>query len=402
MVTVLLEVGVLFAAAAAANAVADRLGLSAVPLYILTGVAVNEFVAGRLLTTLVSDSEFVAIGAELGIVFLLFYLGVEFDFETLVSGSDRIVAAGLIDLVANFGLGLAVGMLLFDSLTAAVVVAGVIYPSSSAIITQSLLESGWIANDESTPILGVLVFEDLVLAVYLAVVPAVLLSGVPPTEAIVPAGIALGYVLLLVVGVRFGTAVLDRLFDTPTSESVTLRALGVLVVAAGGALAVGASEAVAAFFVGMAIGATEFADEIESRLAPLRDTFSVVFFVWIGLQTDPLAVGPVLGPILVAALLTGPAKLLTGYLGGQRYELSTKRSLRVGFALVTRGEFSLIVAAAALAAAGGALPALVAERLYAFTVGYVLLLGFVGTLLMGKASVIEGRVLDRGAEPAAD
>lgn len=85
-----------------------------------------------------------------------------------------------------------------------------------------------------------------------------------------------------------------------------------------------------------------------------------MFFVWIGLQTDPLAVGPVLGPILVAALLTGPAKLVTGYPGGQRSDLSTKRSLRVGFALVTRGEFSLIVAAAALAAAGGALPALVA------------------------------------------
>ncbi|MFB6177189.1 MAG: cation:proton antiporter, partial [Halobaculum sp.] len=245
MATPLLEAGALFAAAAVANAAADRLGIPAVPLYIVAGIVVNEFVAGRLLTTLVTDSEFVTVGAELGIVFLLFYLGVEFDFDTLVSGSDRIVRAGTADLVVNFGIGLLVGLLLFDSFVAAVVVAGVIYPSSSAIITRSLLELGWIANEESAPILGVLVFEDLVLAVYLVVVPVVLLSGASPAEAVVPAGIALGFILMLALGVRFGTAALARLFDARTSEAVTLRALGVLVLAAGGALALGASEAVA-------------------------------------------------------------------------------------------------------------------------------------------------------------
>lgn len=395
MATALLEVGMLFVAAAIVNWVAERIGLSSVPLYILVGILLNEFVAGRLGGPVVTDGEFVTVGAELGIVLLLFYLGVEFDIDRLLSGSDQLVRAGLVDFVLNFGLGLVVGWLLFGSLVPAVVTAGVIYPSSSAIITRSLLELGWIANEESGPILGVLVFEDLVLAVYLAVVPAVLLSGGSPADAVVPAGIALGFVLLLAVGVRVGTGALTRLLDTTTAESITLRAFGTIVLLGGAALALGASEAVAAFFVGMAIGSTPFAEEVETRLSTLRDTFAVVFFVWIGLQTDPLSLPPVAVPIAVAAAISLPAKLVSGYLAGRPYALSDRRSLRVGLAMVTRGEFSLIVAATALAGAGGAITPALADRLYAFTVGYVLLLSLAGTVLMGEAKFFERRLFDR-------
>jgi len=387
--TALLEVGVMFAALGIVGFLAGRLDLSPIPFYILAGIALNQSVLGAVGLPAVSNGEFVGIGAELGIVFLLFFLGLEFNLDRLLADRRRIGTAGVIDLGVNFGVGLVVGWVLFGRPLPALLIAGVVYVSSSAIITKSLLDLGWIANPESSPLLGVLVFEDLVVAVYLAVVTALVAGGGDVGAAARTIGVAFAFIALLLVLVAAGTALFERLLDTPSSEYFILRAVGVTVFLAGAALAVGVSEAVAAFFVGMAFSSTEYVHDLETALASIRDVFAAVFFFWIGLVTDPFVVVEAAGVIAVLVTVTAPAKLLSGFYGGRTYALDDRRSLRVGLAMTTRGEFSLIIAAVALTGAGGTLPVETARTIYAAAVGYVLVMSALGTTLMGVSDRFE-------------
>jgi len=398
MATLLLEVGVMFAVVALCGALAKRIGLSVIPFYIIAGILFSRFVIGRLGLPHIQETEFISIGAEIGIVFLLFFLGLEFNLDRLLESRELIGKAGLIDLGINFPVGFALGYLFFGDLIAATLMAGIIYISSSAIITKSLIDLGWIANDEANPILGTLVFEDLFIAVYLAVISALVIGGGDVSEAVQSVGIAVGFIVILLLLVQFGNALFERLLTTESHEYFVLRAVGVTVLVAGAALALGVSEAVAAFFIGMAFSSTTHVHELETLLEPVRDTFAAVFFFWIGLITDPLLVVGVAGLLAVAIIVSTPTKLLSGYWGGQVYGLSHTRSVRVGTGMVTRGEFSLIIATVAAAGTGPVLT----ETIPAFAVGYVLLMSILGTVCMQYSSVLDSIIPDRTTTTRAD
>jgi monovalent cation:H+ antiporter-2, CPA2 family len=407
--TALIDVGVLFAAVALAGLLANRIGQSVIPFYIVIGMALSPYVLGRidfpalLGTDLVPhgaelalvETDFIHLGAELGIVLLLFFLGLEFNLDRLLAAKERIGRAGTWDLAINFGIGLVLGYAIFGSFLPAFLTAGVVYISSSAIITKSLIDLGWIANDEADPMLGTLVYEDLFIAVYLAIASALVLGGGDVVEAAGQIGIAIAFILILLLLVYLGTAWFQRSLETDSHEFVVLRALGITVLISGAALALGVSEAVAAFFVGMAFSSTGHVHELENLLEPLRDTFAAVFFFWIGLITDPTLFLDVLGLIALAVMLTAPSKLLSGYIGGRVYDLDERRSLRVGLGMTTRGEFSLIIASIALAGAGTGLAQGTAETIYAFAVGYVLFMSILGTTLMQYSDRIEDVVVPR-------
>ena len=400
----LLAVGLLFAAVAVVGGVAARLDLSVIPFYILAGVVLSPSVAGAASVAgyrlpSVAPTEFVELGAELGIVFLLFFLGIEFNLERLVAGWTRIGRAGLVDFGINFPVGLLLGVVLFDDLVVAVLVAGIVYISSSAVITKSLIDLGWIANDEADPMLGTLVFEDLLIAVYLAVVTAVVVGGDGTASVGVSVAVALAFVLLLLAFAQFGTGALEWLLGSTSAESTVLRAVGLTALVAGIALAVGVSEAVAAFFVGMSVSATSHAERVGELLEPVRDLFAAVFFFWVGLTVDVGSVAGVAGLVLAAVVLTTPAKLVSGYLAGRVYDLGPRRSVRVGLGMIPRGEFSLIIAAVALAGSGTTLAPATAETVYSFTVGYVLVMSVLGTVLMQYSGPFEAAAERRFAAP---
>ena len=398
----------MFAAIATVGAVANRLSQSVIPFYIVVGMVLSEFVVGRIELpavgeVFVSESEFITLGAELGIVFLLFFLGLEFNLDRLLDRKAKIGAAGTIDLGINFGAGLVIGWLVFGAFLPALLIAGIVYISSSAVITKSLIDMGWIANDESEPLLGTLVYEDLFIAVYLAVISAIALGGGSVREATADIGIAVGFILALLLLVYVGTTSFSRLIETDNHEFMVLRTVGVLVLIAGAALSLGVSEAVAAFFVGMAFSATDHAHQLEELLEPLRDTFAAVFFFWIGLVTDPLLFGSVVGLIALAVAVTTPTKLISGFLGGRAFGLDTRRSTRVALGMTTRGEFSLIIATVAITGAeAGTFPPELAATINAFAVGYVLVMAILGTTLMQYSEPFERVAVARvdGADSA--
>lgn len=386
--TALLEVGVMFVAIAIAGALAIRLAQSVIPFYVLAGMALSEYVVGSIGLPFVPVSEFITVGAELGIVFLLFFLGLEFSLDRFLANKTNIGKIGLLDFGVNFPIGFGIGMALGWPVFESLLLAGIVYISSSAVITKSLIDLGWTANPEADPMLGTLVFEDLVIAVYLAVITAIILGGNSMSGSLPDVGVAIGVILLLLLFVYIGTGLLDELLAVDSVEQTILRGVGVLVLIAGAALTFGVSEAVAAFFVGMAVSSTNHVDAMEDLLEPLRDVFAAVFFFWIGLITNPFLFGSVVGLVLLAVILTSGSKFVTGFYSGRLYGLAPRRSIRVGCGMVTRGEFSLIIASIAATGSG----TIMTEVIPAFAVAYVLMMSILGTMLMQHMSYIESWV----------
>jgi CPA2 family monovalent cation:H+ antiporter-2 len=223
------------------------------------------------------------------------------------------------------------------------------------------------------------------MALYLAIITSLVLGSddlLATGRSIAIAVLFLG--ALLVVVVR-GTALFDQALDVGSQELFVLRVLGVTVPVAGVALSLGVSEAVAAFFVGMGFSTTGHQERIERILTPVRDVFAAVFFFWIGVETDPLLLLPALVPLLLAIVLTTPAKVVSGYYGGKAFGLPPRRSLRVGLGMVSRGEFSLVIAALAASGTGPVMT----EVIPAFAVGYVLAMSLLGTSLMQDSEPFE-------------
>ncbi|PSQ09454.1 hypothetical protein BRC93_12920 [Halobacteriales archaeon QS_5_70_15] len=144
---------------------ARRLGQSVIPAYILAGVLLGPNSPVPVLRV-VETSELFTLLQELGAVLLLRFIGLHFSPSSLLERRRSVLRAGTLNLGLNASVGFVAGILLGFTLLEAVVLSGVVYISSSAIITKSLIELGWIADPESESILGVLVFEDLVIAVF--------------------------------------------------------------------------------------------------------------------------------------------------------------------------------------------------------------------------------------------
>ena len=384
----LLIAGIVFVGLAIVGSIAWRSRLSVIPAYLLLGILIGPYgpTVGGVSLSIVQPGEFIDLFAELGIVFLLFFIGVEFSIATLVANSQRLLRAGGVDFVVNVAIGLLIGLAFGFTLFESLFIAGIVYPSSSAVITKTLVDLGWIADPESETIMGVLIFEDVVMAVYLAILAGIALGGSTATllrnfgEAAI---LLIALALLATVGRDF----LARLLETRSDELFLLRIVGVTVFIGGAALSVGVSEAVAAFFVGAAVSETRHKDRIERVLSPARDLFAAVFFFAIGLGTNPGSVLNAGALLAVGVGLSIVGKAVSGYLGGRSYQLDRRRSTRVALAMITRGEFSLIVAALAATASGR-----LAGEIPAFAVGYVLIMSILGTLLMRFSGPFERRV----------
>jgi CPA2 family monovalent cation:H+ antiporter-2 len=394
MAALLLEVGIALVALAVLGALARRSGQPVIPAYIAAGILVGPNVptdvAGFSLQ-LVAETEVISTVAEIGIVLLLFFLGLEFSVGTLVRNRRRLSTVGAIDLVVNGLVGVAVALLFGFGVVGVILVAGIVYISSSAIVTKSLTDAGWLPNPESEVILGTLVVEDLVIAVYLAAVAAILGSGADVAAAATTVVQSFAFLAALAAAAHFGTDYVEQLFAVDADELFVLRVVGVAVLVGGVALAVGASEAVAAFFVGTAFSGTALEDRIEHLVSPLRDVFAAVFFFSVGIVTDLTMVAEVWVLVAVAVVATTAGKLASGYVSGRVYGLDERRSTRVGLGLVARGEFSLIIATLA---ATGANPA-IREVVPAFAVGYVIAMSFVGSLAVQYGTSLSSAVATR-------
>jgi monovalent cation:H+ antiporter-2, CPA2 family len=367
---VLIELGLVVVGLAVLARIASRWGFSAIPLYLLAGLAFGN---GGLAPLNVSAS-FIHIGAEIGVLLLLFMLGLEYTGEELKENLRSGFPAAMVDLALNFTPGLLAGLLLRWKPLAAVLLGGVTYISSSGVIAKVLAELRRLEYPETPAVLSILVLEDLAMAVYLPLI-AVLLAGGGPAKIALSVSVATAAVfLVLLVAVRYGQP-LSRFVAHESDEIILLTTFGTVLLVAGVSQRLQVSAAIGAFLVGIAVSGP-ITEQTHRLLAPLRDLFAATFFFFFGLRIDPATLPPVLLFALLLGGVTTLTKVLTGYWAARRAGVDWRGRLRAGMALVARGEFSIVIAG---------LGAGVEPQLGPLAAAYVLFLAVLGPILAHAA-----------------
>lgn len=365
---------------------ATRFSLSPIPLYLLGGLSLGE---GGLVE-LVTARAFIETGAQIGLVLLLLLLGLDFSGRELVSALRVAAPAGGFDLVANFAPGALAALLVGWGPTAAVLLGGVTYISSSGIAAKLLTDLGRTGNRETPVVLSILVIEDLVMALYLPLLAGLLAGGGPLRTTLDIAGALTAVGVVLMVAVRFGPA-LSRIVFSRSDEMLVLTILGIALLVAGVAEHVQASAAVGAFLVGIALSGPA-ADGARQVLTPLRDLFAAVFFVFFGLEIDPSSVPPVLLGAIALAAVGVATKLATGQWSAARNGIGRPGRIRAGATLVARGEFSIVIAGLGVAADVG-------PDVVALATAYVLVLALTGPVLARVSDTVGRRFSRHGSGP---
>ncbi|MFD8601779.1 transporter [Streptomyces sp. TSRI0445] len=374
-----------FLAAAVLARLGGRIGLPTIPLFILAGILLGPHTPGY---TLLSNPHDLEMLSALGLVLLLFYLGLEFHMDDLKTGGRKMAIAGGTYLVLNVGAGLIFGFALGWGTSEALVLAGVLGISSSAIVTKILVDLGRIGNPETRPILGIIVVEDIFLALYLAALQPILSGADSLSAALVDGGKAFAFLLLLALAARFGTKLIGKLMNTKDDELLVISFLGVAVFVAGVSEMFGVADAIGAFMVGLMLGSTSSGDRILKLVHPLRDAFGAIFFFAFGLSIDPGDLPSVLWPVVAAVVLTLAMNIAAGLAAAKVYSFGAQATSNIATTLVARGEFALILAT--MAAAAG-----LDERLSPFIAGYVLLLAVLAPLAAGRSHWL-ARILPGG------
>ncbi|MFF8093276.1 cation:proton antiporter [Streptomyces sp. NPDC016675] len=393
----LLAMGGAFLAAAFLARLGGRIGLPTIPLFMLAGILLGPHTPGFVLVEDAHDFEMLS---ALGLVLLLFYLGLEFHLDDLKSGGKRLLTAGGVYLLLNVGAGLGFGFVLGWGVREALVLAGVLGISSSAIVTKILIDLGRIGRPETRLILGVIVVEDIFLALYLAALQPVIAGAHGFADTAVQAGKAFGFLLVLAAAARYGTRLVGRLIATRDNELLVISFLGAAVLVAGVSEVLGVADAIGAFMVGLILAGTPSGPRIRELVHPLRDAFAAIFFFAFGLAIDPGDLASVAGPVAAAAALTIVMNVVAGLCVARVYRYGSEPAAEIATTLVARGEFALILAAMA---AGAGLDG----RLAPFIAGYVLVLAVLGPVFAGRAHLLAGalraagRLLPGAKGPAA-
>ncbi len=359
-----------------------RVGLPTIPFFMAAGILTGPNTPGLVL---IEDPEDLDVLAAVGLVMLLFHLGLEFSLHDLTSGGRRLLAAGAAYLVLNLGGGVAFGFLTGWGTREAFVIAGAVGISSSAIVTKLLVELNRLANRETRMILGIIVVEDVFLALYLAVLQPILGQAESPLEAALGFGRSFLFLLVLFLIARYGARFVGRLLDVEDDELLTVLFVGLAVLVAGVAEDLGVSDAIGALMIGIIVAETAVAPRIEHLVLPLRDAFAAIFFFAFGLTIDPADIAAVGVPVLIAVALSIVLNLIAGVVGARIYGLGPRAAANAGLTLLGRGEFSLILAT--FAAAAGLDP-----RVGPFVALYVLVLAVVGPLLASRSQVLARRL----------
>ena len=377
-----LELGAVVLGLAIVARLARRVGMPALPLYLLVGLALGD---GGLVE-LPASTDFIEVGAEIGVILMLLMLGLEFSPHELVVNVRRSTLAGITDLVLNFAPGVAAGVVLgFDPIVA-VLLGGVTYISSSGIVAKLVADLDRIGNHETPVVLSVLVIEDLAMVLYLPIVTGVLFGG-----SVVSTTVAVSVSLAAVLAILTVAYVLgDRLSDialSHSSEALLLTLLGVTLLAAGIAGLLNLSTAVGAFIVGVALSG-DIVSHARGLLLPLRNLFAAVFFVFFGLQVDTRLIPSVAAVAVAIAAVSVVTKVATGWIAAGRAGIGTPGRVRAGAALVAHGEFSIVIAELGIAREGD---------LGALAATYVIVLTVIGALLYQFSDAITVASMKRRA-----
>lgn len=369
----LLDSGLILLLLFVAGYLSIRYKIPGVIFYIIAGIAIGGFLTG---------SELLHFAGEIGIVLLFYLLGMEFPLDRIGGIAKRVWSGGLLDVFLNLGVTLGIALLIGFDFTSAFLIGGMVYTTSSSITAKLLESTKRMANTESEYILALLIFEDLIAPILVAVLVG-LTSGASLT------GFSLLLLLFKIIGLTIGAILLGRygfkylggFVDRHVDKDIfILFVVGVSLSYAGIAIWLGLSEILGAFLAGMVMAEIKRTEQLEQVVLPIRDLLLPLFFLYFG-TTIHLGEGvPMFGILLLILLWSMIAKIAVGILGGKWFGLSKRVAFRSGLMLTARGEFSMIIVALAIG------------ELKIFGGIYILLSAMVGILLFLFAPQITNMV----------
>ena len=404
MDNVVLEIGLALGLIAFAVLLAGRLGLSNIPFLIVIGMVVGPHAPqfGVFDFRFIETGSLISYMGRIGVLFLLFYLGLESNVSRLIKAGRSILTGGSIYIGINFTVGLLFGYLAGFPFRETLIIAGLTTVSSSAIVAKVLFDYRRTANPETGLILGITMFEDVFLAVYLSLISGIVLSGASSFAGVASSGgIALGFIIGLVMVGRWATPLLNRLFRISSSETFVIVVFASLFLLAGLGETIHVAESIGALLLGLVLGETEHSERMEKLVVPFRDFFGAIFFFGFGLSIDPFTLGGAAWLAIAAAIMSLVGVTIAGLVVGKRSNLSPVASLNTSFTLLARGEFSIIIVNLALA--GALMPIL-----QPFAALYVLILASASPLLAKESERIYGfytalaKRFERKEEPAEE
>lgn len=379
-----IEIGAVALGLSVLARLAGRLGITAIPLYLLAGLAVGE---GGIAPLDVS-ADFIQLAGEIGVLLLLLTLGLEYSGDELRHGLRTGILPGVIDAAANFPPGFVAGLALGWEPAASLLLGGVCWVSSSGVVSKALTDLDRLGNRETPAVLNLLVIEDLAMAVYLPVVGAVIAGrGAADTAATIAVALA-AVMLILAVALRWGHR-LSHLLAPASDEALLLAVFGLTLLVGGLAEEVQVSAAIGAFLIGLALSGPVQA-RASTMIGPLRDLFAATFFLFFSFSVDPADLVDVLLPAALLAGIGVAGKVVAGWWAARPLAAAPGR-LRAGTVLIARGEFSIVIAALGATTADG-------PELGAMAAAYVLITAVVGPLVT-KFSDRLGPALGIGVRP---
>jgi monovalent cation:H+ antiporter-2, CPA2 family len=328
-----------------------RLGLPPIVGYLLAGVAVGPFTPGY-----VADTGLAGQLAELGVMLLMFGVGMHLSLRDLLAVKRIALPGALAQIVVASFLGLAMARLLGWSLPAGLVFGLALSVASTVVLLRALAAGGLLEAPDGRIAIGWLIVEDLVMVAALVVLPALAgsFAGMPGgraaavalTLALAIAKIAGFIALMLIVGARLLPWLLDQVVGTGSRELFTLAVIAAaLGIAFAAAEWFGASYALGAFFAGIVVNASDHSRRAAEQAKPLEDAFAVLFFLSVGMLFNPRIL--VREPLAVLAVLAIVVlgKSLAAFLIMRAAGYAAATALTVAAGLAQIGEFSFMLAA---------------------------------------------------------
>ena len=295
---------------------------------------------------ILSDISALNLFADIGVILLLFVIGIEFPFAKIRSIGKVAVGAGTLGLFATLGVVFlaagAMGLNFMDSLF----IAAALSISSTAIIVKILEEAGKIKKESSILILGVLIVEDVIAVILIASLESIGLVGTVSVEsvvlvAVVAAGLIIG---TFTIGRKVIPPLIDKVASAENREILLLSVLGVCFGYALLANIVGLSVAIGAFLAGVLVAESKSAEVSKILSSPIKDMFVAIFFVSVGALMDITQLDSYIFLAIALIAVTVAMKFGGNLLGNMAFRQPKGKSLRVAFALsAPRGEFSIII-----------------------------------------------------------
>ncbi|MFD2246567.1 cation:proton antiporter [Pontibacter ruber] len=338
-----MDLGLILGAAGIVTLIFKKLKQPLVLGYIIAGLLVGPNIS---LFPSIAETENIQIWAEIGVIFLLFSLGLEFSFKKLVKVGGPSSIMALVEVVVMLLLGYLAGKLLGWSTMDSIFLGGILSISSTTIIIRAFDELGVKSQRFAGLVFGVLIVEDLVAILLLVLLSTLAVSQQFAGAEMLTAVLKLAFFLVVwfLAGIFLIPTFLRRASKLMNDETLLIVSIALCFLMVILAAQVGFSPALGAFIMGSILAETTKAEKIEHLVASVKDLFGAIFFVSVGILIDPEMIVNYAGPIAVITLVTLLGKAISITSGGLVAGQGLKTSIQSGMSVSQIGEFSFIIA----------------------------------------------------------